>query len=234
VIVEVKHRLTGAVLWSGEAKNLRDAVQKATSADADLAGADLARADLSDANLARANLAGADLAGADLARADLARANLAGADLADAYLADADLAGADLARADLSDAYLAGANLAESVSSREEFDKRRTESAEGRIRRFRERNPNVPIVDHLDARILSAIGDGSCSLEMGQWHCGTSHCRAGFAVHLAGDSGYALEREMGPFRAGRAIYIASTGRAPHFFASNEAALADIKKCAGVE
>ena len=50
MIIEIKHRWTGAVLWSGEAESVRDAVARAVSARAYLAGA---------------NLAGADLAGAD-------------------------------------------------------------------------------------------------------------------------------------------------------------------------
>ena len=52
------------------------------------------------ANLARANLAGANLDGAYLAGANLARANLDGANLDGANLAGAYLAGANLARAD--------------------------------------------------------------------------------------------------------------------------------------
>ena len=120
LIHTIRHRATGAPLYSCEAKTLRAAVKQAVLrdanltganlADADLAHANLAGADLADADLAGANLAGADLAGADLAGADLARADLAGANLADADLADADLAGANLAGADL-----AGADLADAV-----------------------------------------------------------------------------------------------------------------------
>ena len=60
MIIEIKHRWTGAVLWSGEAESVRDAVARAVSARADLAGADLAGADLAGADLAGAYLAGAD------------------------------------------------------------------------------------------------------------------------------------------------------------------------------
>ena len=42
---------------------------------------------------------------------------------------------------------------------------------------------------------------------------------------------YALERATSAEQAGRAIYLASTGRAPHFYASTERALEDIKACA---
>ncbi|MFJ0883669.1 pentapeptide repeat-containing protein [Bordetella bronchiseptica] len=233
--------------------NLADAyLARAYLARAYLADAYLADADLADADLAGAYLADADLAGANLAGANLADAYLARAYLADAYLADADLARANLARANLADAYLAdaylaGANLAranlagarnlpvgtEATSPVEPYQRDTRPAAErnaARAARFRELNPTVPVVEALDAKILSAIENGRGGLEMGAWHtCETTHCRAGWAVHLAGEAGYALEREHGPQYAGRMIYMASVGRAPHFFASNELAMADLRE-----
>ncbi|MFJ0733924.1 pentapeptide repeat-containing protein [Bordetella bronchiseptica] len=215
---------------------------RAYLAGANLADADLAGANLADADLAGAYLADAYLAGADLAGAYLAGANLAGADLADADLAGADLAGANLAGANLAGAYLARANLAgarnlpvgtEATSPVEPYQRDTRHAAErnaARAARFRELNPTVPVVEALDAKILSAIENGRGGLEMGAWHtCETTHCRAGWAVHLAGEAGYALEREHGPQYAGRMIYMASVGRAPHFFASNELAMADLRE-----
>ncbi len=100
-----------------------------------------------------------------------------------------------------------------------------------RAERFRKRNPHVPVVEKLDAQILAAIEAGG-ELDMSDWHtCKTTHCRAGWAIHLAGKVGYELQKEHGPFTAGGMIYRASTGRAPHFFARNEAAMADLRKCA---
>ncbi|QBS70775.1 pentapeptide repeat-containing protein [Bordetella bronchiseptica] len=237
--------LAGAYLADA---NLADAdlagayLADANLADANLAGADLAGADLAGAYLADANLADANLAGADLAGAYLADANLADADLAGAYLADANLADANLAGADLAGAYLADADLAdarnlpvgtEATNPAEPYQRDTRPAAErnaARAARFRERNPTVPVVEALDAKILSAIENGSGGLEMGAWHtCETTHCRAGWAVHLAGEAGYALEREHGPQYAGRMIYMASVGRAPHFFASNERAMADLRE-----
>jgi hypothetical protein len=104
-----------------------------------------------------------------------------------------------------------------------------------RAARFRLRHPDVPVVESLDQRILDALDDGG-TLNMGDWHtCDTTHCRAGWAIHLAGAAGYDLERKLGGAdRAGRAIYLASTGRSPWFYASNEWALEDIKRCAAEE
>jgi len=257
--ISIKHRRTGAVLYSTEVADdddaypIRTAVQRAILADADLAHADLARADLARAYLARADLAGADLADANLADANLAGANLAGANLAGAILARADLAHANLADADLADANLADADLARAYLARADLAGARsvpagiaaTDPAEPyvrkpsaqidleRARRYSEAHPDVPVVDRLDAKILEAVTSGGGKLEMSTWHtCETAHCRAGWAIHLAGTAGYELERKLGNSeRAGRAIYRASTGRVPWFYASNEQALEDIKRCA---
>ena len=61
---EIKHRWTGAVLFSLETDSLKLCVQAALKAKADLRGADLRGADLWGANLREANLWGADLRGA--------------------------------------------------------------------------------------------------------------------------------------------------------------------------
>jgi hypothetical protein len=289
-MIEIKHRYSGAALYSGEHESLREAVVAAVKADADLARADLAganlaganlsdayladadlagadlaraylaRADLAGAYLEGANLSGADLAGADLARAYLARADLAdayleganlsgadlaGADLARAYLARADLAGANLAGANLSDADLAGADLADARNVPERTEQadppepyERLPSAERyarRAARFRERNPDVPVIPDIDRQILSVIESGAGKLNMDSWHsCETTHCRAGWAITLAGEAGRKLEERYGPAIAGRMIYTASTGRTPHFFASDERALEDIRECAATQ
>ena len=122
--ITIKHRVTGAVLYSHETTDerrasglaTRDALEAAAKSGANLRGADLSGADLSDADLSRANLRGAnlrgaDLSGADLSGADLSGANLSGANLSGAYLSRADLRGADLSGADLSGAYLSRADL---------------------------------------------------------------------------------------------------------------------------
>jgi hypothetical protein len=114
--IEIKHRYSGAVLFSLETKSLKLCVQAAIKSRADLSGADLSGANLSRADLSGANLSGADLSGADLYRANLSGANLYRADLSGADLYRADLSGANLYRAnlyraDLSGADLSGANL---------------------------------------------------------------------------------------------------------------------------
>ena len=97
--------------------------------------------------------------------------------------------------------------------------------------RFRKRNPDVPVVEQLDRKILSAIEAGG-TLDMSKWHsCETTHCRAGWAITIAGEAGKDLEQKRGAHIAGRMIYLASTGRSPNFFATNAKALADIQAMA---
>ena len=125
-----------------------------------------------------------------------------------AYLADANLADANLARANLARANLAGANLAGAKW--------------GDLSAF-------PLIENLDAKILAAIEAGG-ELNMRDWHtCDTTHCRAGWAIHLAGDAGRVMERLLGPSIAGAYLYQRSTGRVPNFYATNDEALADMRE-----
>ena len=136
-----------------------------------------------------------------------------------AYLAGADLVGANLV----------GAENAPDMPQTEETDEQREARYAARAAKFRERFPEVPVVKALDAKILSAINVEGCTLDMSSWHkCETTHCRAGWAVTLAGKEGLDLEAKYGPEDAGRRIYLASTGYVPNFFDSNDAALKDIK------
>jgi hypothetical protein len=184
---------------------------RANLAGAELREANLRNADLRYANLAGAYLEGAILSGADLSYAYLADANLEGADLADvnlshAYLRDVVLSYAYLAGANLRYANLAGANLADAIFDLE-----------------------IPLVEDLDARIASAVGAHGEHLDMGVWHhsCGTIHCRAGWAIALAGEAGSELEEKVGPCAAGALIYHRSVGYVPDFYADQDIALRDI-------
>ena len=80
--ITINHRHTGAVLFTHETTDerqasglaMRDALEAAVSARANLSGADLSWADLSGANLSGADLSGANLSWADLSGADLSGA----------------------------------------------------------------------------------------------------------------------------------------------------------------
>ncbi len=241
---------TGEVLYSARNASLREALRAAVTAGVSLRGADLSEADLIGADLRGANLSEANLCGADLSWANLSGANLSGASLSWANLSGANLSEANLRSACLTRASLSGANLRACDLSG--CDLREANLREANLRacdlsgcdlsganltRANLRGvlglPTAPVVPDIDARILSAIEAGG-ELHMGAWHtCETTHCRAGWAVHLAGEAGYALERATTPYLAGRLIYEASRPgvAAPDFFADNEAALADLRACA---
>ena len=167
----------------------------------------------------------ADLRRADLTEADLRGANLTDANLADANLTGANLTGADLTRANLTLANLADANLADANLTRANLTLADLTDADGL--------PAAPVVPRIDAAILSAIEAGG-TLNMSEWHtCETTHCRAGWAVTLAGEAGRELERRTSPYLAGRLIYEASRPGVPcpDFFANTQDAMDDIKRCA---
>jgi hypothetical protein len=191
----------------------RAVLRRAVLSDADLSGAVLR-----DAVLSGADLSGADLRGADLSGAVLSGANLRDANLRDAYLSDADLSGADLRDADLRGADLRGAYLRDAYLS-----------------------GACPVkIEHIHRLVYEAASKPD-ALDMSSWHatdaCGTTHCRAGWVVHLAGDAGRALEWAMGTPAAAAMIYMASDPtleKVPDFYCSNEAALEDMKRLAGLE
>ena len=162
------------------------------------------RSELEKAVAIGAVLSSANLFGANLRGAKLRGADLRGADLRSASLRGADLFGADLSGASLSGADPSSTDLSGAIGL-----------------------PTAPVVPDLHARMAEecAVVD---ALDMNTWHtCKTTHCRAGWAIALAGEAGAALEAALGPSVAGALIYHASTGMVPDFYASNEDAMADI-------
>ena len=173
---------------------------------ANLLCAYLTGANLQGANLQGANLRDAYLRSADLTGANLQGANLRGAKLRDANLTDADLTNADLRGVKFSLAKLKGAKLPYNA-------------------------PAVPGIHNELARVVTPE-----NLDMENWHssCGTTHCRAGWVVALAGEKGRELEAKVMTEAAAALIYMASDPdleQIPDFYADNEDALADIQAMA---
>ena len=138
---------------------------------------------------------------------------------AKAYLREADLRGANLSGADLSGANLSGAYLSGADLSGANLS-------------------GAPVIDDIHAKVYAAASQPG-ALDMGSWHCGTSHCRAGWVVTLAGQPGLDLEAKIGTPAAAMAIYMASdperwkNERLPDFYCDNATALADMARMAGV-
>lgn len=106
------------------------------------------------------------------------------------------------------------------------------------VARIRADLRNAPKIESIHQKIYAAAS-AEGALDMGSWHtCETTHCRAGWAVTLAGDEGHALESRIGTAAAAAMIYLASTdptiGRIPNWYASNEEALEDMRKLAEAE
>ncbi len=162
--------------------------------------------------------------------ADLRDADLRGADLRDADLRDADLSGADLRDADLRDADLSGANLSDA-------NLRGADLRDADLRGADLRGADwMPKITNIHATVYAAASQ-PCALDMRQWHCGTTHCRAGWVITLAGDGGRVLEGVYGTPAAAALIYQASDStleRIPDFYCDNETALADMKRLAELE
>ena len=97
----------------------------------------------------------------------------------------------------------------------------------------------APVIPSIHQTIYAAASAPE-ALDMKNWHssCGTAHCRAGWAVALAGAAGKKFEDKLGDTAAAAyAIYWASDPslkNAPDFYCSNSEALADMKRLADEE
>ena len=169
--IEIKHWLSGNVLFEGDFSSVAEALSAAVKGKKNLEGANLEGASLYGANLYGANLEGANLKGANL------------------Y----------------------GANF--------------------------EGLPKIPVVKNIDSAILAAVKAEGGKLEMARWHgCGTTHCRGGWAITLAGAAGRKLEEATTSELAAILIYQKSRPKMPipNFYASNADAMADLEACAAKE
>ena len=98
--------------------------------------------------------------------------------------------------------------------------------------------PPIPVIADIHKSVYAAASQPKC-LDMSTWHssCGTSHCRAGWVVTLAGEAGALLEKKTSTLFAAMQIYKASDPDhpvpPPRFFGSNDDALADMKRMAEI-
>jgi hypothetical protein len=96
---------------------------------------------------------------------------------------------------------------------------------------------DYPVIENIHQKVYEAASAPK-ALDMTDWHtCDTTHCRAGWAVHLAGEAGAKLERQTSTLFAAMQIYKASSKievSPVRFYESNEVALEDMKTCAEKE
>jgi hypothetical protein len=97
----------------------------------------------------------------------------------------------------------------------------------------------IPSISGIHTAVYTVASATPKALDMGNWHtCETTHCRAGWVVHLAGDAGMVLEKETSTLFAAMQIYKKSDPinrvSPVRFFEKNDVALADMKRLAEVE
>jgi hypothetical protein len=97
---------------------------------------------------------------------------------------------------------------------------------------------NYPVIENIHQRVYEAASARPDALIMDRWHtCDTTHCRAGWVVHLAGEAGKRLEQHTSTLFAALQIYNVSSPievSPVKFFEDNATALEDMKKCAELE
>ena len=97
--------------------------------------------------------------------------------------------------------------------------------------------PEIPFIENIHQKVFNAVSKPD-ALNMADWHtCETTHCRAGWVEHLAGEAGKKLAQATSTAFAAMQIYKASSPikvSPVRFYEDNETALADIKRCAEEE
>jgi hypothetical protein len=180
---------------------------------ADLTGAFLQEGYFKGACFGKSRLAGADLSGANLHKTGLYSADFRGVKLCGANLKYANLDNTNFEGADLSGAELKNASFSQTKLNR----------AIGL--------PSAPVVNGLHGKIPLE------NVDMEEVDCGTVHCHAGWAIHLAGEEGRELQTRYGWSVAGALIIIASCpsreGRVPDFYDSDANAKATIEHLASI-
>ena len=89
------------------------------------------------------------------------------------------------------------------------------------------------MIENIHQKVYEAASKPN-ALNMRDWHtCETTHCRAGWVVHLAGNAGYELEKKTSTVFAAMQIYKASGYLISpcRFYDSNEKSLEDMKQLA---
>jgi len=97
----------------------------------------------------------------------------------------------------------------------------------------------IPKIKNIHQKVFDAVSKDHSKLDMNTWHttCGTSHCRAGWVITIAGEEGRKLEELTDTCFAAMMIYKKSSNiKVPvvRFFEDQKIALEDIERCAKEE
>ncbi|MDB5200543.1 MAG: hypothetical protein JWO92_2506 [Chitinophagaceae bacterium] len=95
----------------------------------------------------------------------------------------------------------------------------------------------VPVIENIHQKVLEAVSTPK-AFDMSAFHkCETTHCWAGWVIHIAGEKGYELERQTSSVFAAMQILDKSSPikvSPTRFFEDNETAMSNIEKCAEQE
>lgn len=88
----------------------------------------------------------------------------------------------------------------------------------------------MPVIPDLDVRIAKIVVDNPSSLDMGKWHtCQTTHCIAGWAIHLLGDPELeSLEFLCSPGLLAMALFDAAGIWVPDFYTTDRRGLSELR------
>ena len=105
------------------------------------------------------------------------------------------------------------------------------------VTKGKEKQLKIPNIDNIHQKVLESDSKEG-GLEMGDWHtCDTTHCRAGWVVHLAGKEGYELEKRLSTPLAALKIYRENSDlevHLPDFYKTNEETMEDMRRLAEEE
>ena len=225
--------------------------------NADLSHSDLRYADLNNVKAANANFIGANANHCYMDRASITHSNLSHANFNFACAPHADFNGSNFSWSNLTGSTLCtsslnGTNFTQANIKNSNLNNVQIKDAifhKAMLRgsafsmdclmipEFRSADfGKVPKIKNIHQTVYQAASVPG-ALDMTRWHCGTSHCRAGWVVTLAGASGRKLEQSFGAARAAALIYFASDPNLkviPDFYDGNVTALNDMKRMAEAE
>jgi uncharacterized protein YjbI with pentapeptide repeats len=222
-------------------------LRKANLHSIHMTGAKLHSARFDGANLASARLIGSHFNNSFLREADLSRVLADKVDFSESDLSGANMKlgsfegccfdGAVLTGANTDGAWFDGSTFKGAILTGLDFSRAHWNGAviEGAIIDPQDHfeTPIIPDIHRAIYEVVRVPG----AFNMGTWHtCETTHCRAGWTVTLAGEAGAALEDKLGTSTAATLIYLASDPsltRIPDFHASDDEAMADMKRLAEI-
>ena len=83
----------------------------------------------------------------------------------------------------------------------------------------------IPLLKNLNSEVLASVLSNGNKLEMELVHvCKTTHCRAGWTIHVCGKQGYQLEKECENWEEAASLILKANypdRDLPSFYSSNE-------------